>query len=40
MVKNILLLMIVLVNGYFAVVFIRDLLKHREAVRQEPAKSG
>ena len=40
MVKNILLLLIVLVNGYFAFVFIRDVLKHKEEVKKEPAKSG
>ena len=40
MVKNILLLLIVLVNGSFAFVFIRDVLKHKEEVKKEPAKSG
>ena len=27
-------------NGYFAFVFLRDVLKHKEEVKKEPAKSG
>ena len=39
MVRYILLTMVVIVNGYFATVFIRDLLKHKQEFKEEPADS-
>src|SRR5699024_12636116 len=39
MVRYILLTMVVIVNGYFAPVFIRDLLKHKQEFKEEPADS-
>lgn len=39
MIKNSLLLMIVLINGYFLVIFLKDIIKNKEAMKAEKAST-
>ncbi|AEF25191.1 sulfite exporter TauE/SafE family protein [Streptococcus parauberis] len=38
--KNILLFLVIIVNAYFAFIFIKDLISHKKEVMAEPAKTA
>lgn len=39
MIKNVLLLMIIVINGYFLYVFVKDIIKHKEEMKKEKASN-